>query len=287
MELALPITIYWDLNPSEPASAELEQIAGDILTVRPLMLQILDPSPQASQGLLQILRTVQGFPLKITLTAGLQFLLAGVDASVAGFGRVELLASISTPSDLQQLPTGRILGVSCPVTRENWRSLPEIVHECRSRGIARLVLPMQRLYGCEQPFLLTRVEQDELTRALERTGGTTGLNLTIHDPFLWRAFNPSIPFPQGGCQAANTMVAISPDRGVYPCPTLPVRLGSLKDQRFPEILVSIVKREFRRRLLEFPAACDACAELAVCKGGCRGRSFAMQGTFDAIDQACR
>jgi GeoRSP system SPASM domain protein len=147
---------------------------------------------------------------------------------------------------------------------------------------------MQRLYGNEYPFFLSRDEQSDLGDALKSVGGTEGIKLTIHDPFLWRAFNPGVPFPQGGCQAANTMISISPDGGVYPCPSLPVRIGDMGGTAsLKEIIASPAKKEFRSRLLTAPEKCSDCLELPVCRGGCRGRAFVMYGSIDEIDSACR
>jgi GeoRSP system SPASM domain protein len=146
---------------------------------------------------------------------------------------------------------------------------------------------MQRLYGNEMPFMLSKKCQHELHNALEVVGGTGGINLTIHDPFLWRAFNPGIPFPQGGCQAANTMIAISSDGSVYPCPSLPVKLGTIGKTALKEIVASSEKRAFRRKLLEIPSGCCECAENNECRGGCRGRAFMQHGSLDGIDSACQ
>jgi GeoRSP system SPASM domain protein len=145
---------------------------------------------------------------------------------------------------------------------------------------------MQRLYGAGVPFFLTAREQRVLADALDAAGGTSGLTLTIHDPFLWRAFNPGIPFPQGGCQAANTMIAIAPDGGVYPCPTLPVRLGTIGEAPLKEIIASAAKKEFRQKLLDHPGACRECGEVTVCKGGCRGRAYVMHQSMEGDDPAC-
>jgi GeoRSP system SPASM domain protein len=207
--------------------------------------------------------------------------------AVSRLGVAEILLVAEHREILKSCTSQPSVGVSCPVSRENWRELPAVVAGCRERGFNRLVLPMQRLYNKEKPFLLGKDEQKELERALVETGGTEDLRLTIHDPFLWRAFNPGVPFPQGGCQAANTMIAISPDGGVYPCPTLPVRLGELGSASLQEILASARKKEFRRSLLLHPEACSMCPEVAECKGGCRGRAYVMHASLDGIDESCR
>ncbi|GFE56422.1 GeoRSP system SPASM domain protein [Geobacter sp. AOG1] len=287
MELATPITIYWDLAPDAPRSDYLLRIAADIAACRPLMLQLYDPSPRPGEALHAVLEQFRGMPVAVSLTMTPDSFSHLGGSAVGELGVKEVLLAIDTPDVLGNL-AGRVsLGVSWSVTRDNWRLLPGTVATCRARGFHRLVLPMQRLYNGEAPFLLSRDEQGELERELAASGGTEGINLTIHDPFLWRSFNPGVPFPQGGCQAANTMIAISPDGGVYPCPSLPVRLGKIGARSLKEIIASSEKREFRRRLLLDPEGCRDCRELAECRGGCRGRAYVMHGTLDGIDEACR
>jgi GeoRSP system SPASM domain protein len=265
----------------------LLRVCDEILECRPLMLQLYDPSPEMGAGVRAILERFKGAAVSVTLTvtASAVSFLAGV--SPADLGVKELLVACDNPDRLREIPVLPPAGLSFSVNHDNWRRLPEIVSFCREQGLKRLVLPMQRLYGGEEPFLLNRSEQQELERALAANGGTAGLQLTIHDPFLWRAFNPGIPFPQAGCQAGNTMIAISPDGGVYPCPTLPERLGELGSKSLKEIITSPAKKEFRKRLLEYPAACGDCREIAVCRGGCRGRSYVKYGSLEGIDDACR
>lgn len=287
MELASPITIYWDLAPGEFASDSLQQICTDILAVRPLMLQLYDPSTFLGDGVHAVLEQLRGEPVSVTLTITPACLSTAGDTAVTRLGVTEILLVVENPETLKNITAGPSVGVSCPVTRENWRELPAIVAGCLEQGFNRLVLPMQRLYNGDKPFLLVRDEQKELERALVAIGGTDDLKLTIHDPFLWRAFNPGVPFPQGGCQAANTMIAISSDGGVFPCPALPVRLGELGVASLRDILASSRKKDFRRRLLSHPEACRECGEIAECKGGCRGRAYVMHGSFDGIDESCR
>lgn len=294
VELASPITIYWDL-PSEPADQEaLQRICTDISECRPLMLQMLSTEETSAEGLLFVLQQLADSRIAVSVTIPVEHLnnLPGEIISQAGIK--ELLLYTESLSDLpkgawweNRTESQTVTGISFSATRANWQQLPQVVSWCRSNGITRLVLPMQRLYNNETPFFISRQEQQELTDALEQVGGVEGLNLTIHDPFLWRAFNPAIPFPQAGCQAANTMIAIAPDGGVHPCPTLPVRLGSLTESSLKEIISSPLKKQFRRSLLEQPGDCRDCNDVSVCRGGCRGRGLALQGTLDGIDPACR
>lgn len=287
MELALPITVYWDLAPQVALDDSLLQVCDEILECRPLMLQLYDPSHLLGEGVRALLERFRDTPVSVSLTVSPSCLSSPGCQSAADLGVKEILLAISSLEALGPL-TGRPgTGISFSVSHDNWRQLPQVVAVCRQRGFSRLVLPMQRLFSGGEAFLLNKSEQSILEQALAEGGGVEGVPLTIHDPFLWRAFNPGIPFPQGGCQAANTMIAIAPDGGVYPCPTLPHRIGRLGTTTLKEIIASAEKKVLRNRILSYPAACNECPEIVVCRGGCRGRSFNRQGSFDAIDEACR
>ncbi len=294
MELATPITIYWDI-PTDSLNTELlQRICSDITDCRPLMLQLYYGSPiQPDDGLSIILEQFKNSRIAVSLTIPAAALETAPRSFLQDTGIKELLIftdnidAIATGIFKAKAFSDNVPGVSFSVTRKNWRQLPDLVELCRKESIGRLVLPMQRLYNNEDPFFITGPEQQELAEHLSNAGGVNDLNITIHDPFLWKAFNPDIPFPQAGCQAANTMIAIAPDGGVYPCPTLPVRLASIGQVSLKEIIFSSAKKDLRRRLLTPPNGCVDCAEIAVCRGGCRGRGLVLEGSLDGIDTACR
>lgn len=292
MELASPITIYWDL-PAEPVdTGMLRRLCADIAACRPLMLQVTCGGSFSDKGGMAVLEEFNGTPVAVSLTVPLAaFPETGV-VRLSDLKVKELLLSAESVADFQRMrgafrESSPIMGISFPVTRGNWRQLPSLVAFCREEGVPRLVLPMQRLHGGEAPFFIGRAEQDGLARSMAAEGGAGGLDVTIHDPFLWRAFNPGVPFPQGGCQAANTMIAIAPDGGVYPCPSLPVRLGNAFETSLREIISSQAKRAFRFRLRETPEECVPCSEADECRGGCLGRAFAVHGSLDGADPACK
>ncbi len=304
MELSTPITIYWDLPAANADTASLLRICDDIMACRPLMLQLCDRGPAIGKGTVAVLARLKGRGIAVSLPIASSALGTATVARLPDFGLSEILFAVA---DMDRLAEGvklircrdgregygtksgaawPVVGISFPVTRENWHELPALVSCCREEGIVRLVLPMQRLYSGEVPFSLTGKEQRALADSLAAAGGAAGMTLTIHDPFLWRAFNPGVPFPQGGCQAANTMLAIAPDGTVYPCPALPVRLGELGHASLRKIVASPAKKELRCRLTAVPADCGDCPALAACRGGCRGRAYVVHGSLEGADVAC-
>ena len=289
MELSAPITIYWDLGPEQ---GDVKRTCSDIIGCRPLMLQLFSPDLQPHCAVLDVLDNFKNASIAISLTVPAAALLPRTAVLLAEYNLKELLISGDDPEPIAAgwsllSEYGGTKGISFQVTRDNWSNLPALLHLCRQQRIKRLVLPMQRLYNHETPFFITGQEQRHLAGLLEAVGCTEGMNVTIHDPFIWRAFYPATSFPQAGCQAANTMLAIDPNGIVYPCPTLPTPLGTLADTSLKEIAASLTKKELRRKLLQTAADCRECGEIEECRGGCRGRAYMLHGSLDGIDTACR
>ena len=289
MELSAPITIYWDLGPEQ---GDVKRTCSDIIGCRPLMLQLFSPDLQPHCAVLDVLDGFKKTSIAISLTVPATPLLPGTAVLLADYTLKELLIYGDDPETIAAgwnllSEYGGSKGISFQVTHDNWRKLPALLELCRQQGIKRLVLPMQRLYNREIPFFITGQEQRHLAGLLEAVVCTEGMTVTIHDPFIWRAFYPTTPFPQAGCQAANTMLAIDPNGIVYPCPTLPTPLGTLADTSLKEIVACSIKKELRRKLLEPPVDCRKCGEIEECRGGCRGRAYILHGSLGGIDTACR
>jgi GeoRSP system SPASM domain protein len=201
----------------------------------------------------------------------------------------ELLFEVHCIDELLSLtpfPTA-VAGISFPLGKENWPQIPDIVRFCSHHGFKRLVFPMQRLCKGEVPFHIPAHGLAAISDSLLSFTPDTGLRITAHDPFVWRAIFPLTPFPNGRCQAANTMLSIDQNGFVYPCPVMPVLLGNLKEMTLKEIAKGGLKRDLRSRLLALPGECSGCVEAESCQGGCRGRGERIAGSWDALDPGCR
>jgi len=287
-ELSTPIRLYWDITPLPDIPVDLTRICGEIISLKILSLDLTasgsDVLPDSCFEIIEQCRTAH---LPVTLTLSPEALTEATSLRLAANPPKELLFRINDTDDLPSALPAEIDGISFPVTEQNWRQLPELFRFAFEQGCKRLVLPMQRLYTGEQPFHLTRRELETLILELSPIPRHPAMGVTVHDPFLWRGVFPETPFPQGRCQAANTMLSISPHGIVYPCPTMPLPLGDLKKESLRDIARGSAKKELRAHLLRLPEGCSSCEEAAACKGGCRGRGERLSGSWDGIDPACR
>jgi GeoRSP system SPASM domain protein len=135
-------------------------------------------------------------------------------------------------------------------------------------------------------FYIKGKERDALSLKISRIDFRT-IRVTIHDPFLWKVFYPDTDYHEGGCQAANSLLYISPEYRVYPCPAMSIELGDLHETTLRKIVLSATKKELRRSLLNPPTECVACNHGNTCLGGCRGRAFASANSLSRSDPACK
>jgi len=292
-ELKTPIRIYWDLAPQEPGlEPDFPGIAEQIAGLKILSVDLTESAPAVSDACLRILARLSSEQMALSLTLPLSAITPATPAKLSGFRLKTLLVAVSSAAELAQVEvllqsasSPVSIGISCAVTRANFRELPAMLSFCAVHGVP-LVLPMQRLALGGDCFRLSREERQELSDRLREVARTERMRVVIHDPFLWRVFYPAASFPEGRCQAANTMLHIAANGDVFPCPYLPVMLGNLATTPLSVIAGSAEKKDLRGRLVAAPQGCQSCVELAECLGGCRGRGYCATGSWDEPDPGC-
>ncbi len=293
-ELVLPLRIYWDLTPApHKPIPDVTSICEGIMEIKALTLDLLTAGSPLSGACIGILGRLQNEDISLVLTVSQSDLNPPATELWSRLRVDELLVEPSGDCDFRSLAEimrrhekrETTLGISFNVDRENCRSIPDVISFCLDNGVSRLVFPMQRLAMGGDRSYIGKEEGEALAVKLRETK-TDSIELTVHDPFLWRLFYPDIAFPGAGCQAANSMTYISSDAKVYPCPSMPLELGDLKEATLKTILSSSNRQSVRRALLEPPEECLGCRELKLCAGGCRGRTFALTGSLSRRAPAC-
>lgn len=288
-ELSTPIRIYWDLTPLPAQPPDYGKIAADIITLKILNLDITATGQAIPQACFSVIKTCATARMGVTLTISPGALTGDVIETLSLAPPKELLfevAALDELSALSPLPAS-VAGISFPLGDENWQQIPDIIRFCSRHGFKRLVFPMQRLYGGEVPFHIPAHGLATISDSLSAFTPDPGLRITVHDPFVWRAIFPHTPFPNGRCQAANTMLSIDQHGVVYPCPVMPIPLGNLQEMTLKKIAGSELKKAVRARILALPGECIGCTMAESCQGGCRGRGERLSGSWESLDPGCR
>ena len=292
-ELSRPVRVYWDL-PKGPPDALAPEIGEEIAAMKILFLSLHDSASPVSPVCRDLLDRLSNKNIAISLTAPASALSPSLTARLQDSTLKTLLLQSSSLHEIGVLAeeigrygdSTRRPGISFDLGKGNYRDIPDVVALCLNHGVHDLVIPIQRLVAGRTLFCMKSRDRGKIALRLRRMDYRK-LRITIHDPFLWQVFYPDADYHEGGCQAGNSMLYISPEYRVYPCPAMPVELGDLHETTLREIIRSVKKKELRDALLTPPAECAVCDQVVQCLGACRGRTFALTGTFSRRDPVCK
>ncbi|UCG38870.1 MAG: SPASM domain-containing protein [bacterium] len=204
--------------------------------------------------------------------------------------------TLAEPGQADEVVAGSFLGVPAHRASHSWsplrgqiRHLPGLL-EAAARAGCGLTLP-NRPAGVITTLGADAFpdpgELDHMTVELIRrqAGLVQPQCLRVHDFILARALGLEGTEPQG-CEAANAIAYIDAEGTVYPCESLMVPLGSLKEDDPEAIFRSPVRERIRRDVEGLPGLCVPCPELTACVGGCRGAVYHLTGHYAAPDPSC-
>jgi len=291
--LQTPIIVYWDIDSlSDKTPDVVHSVCDDLIKNKIFVLYIWDPSPVLSMTSSTILEKLKNAYMNVTLTVPVSAL-----GSFDGRNFMPALKKILIHyENLDQLSSGLEeiksfytealpIGIALFVTKTNYSGIPGVLKLCLEAGIKDIHFPIQRPKSGQEIFCPDNETTGWLSNEMKDIK-TDDLHINVHDPFLWKLFHSNVTENTKGCQAANTMVYITGDFTVTPCPLLPIALGDLKHSTLTEIFLSDKRQQIRKRLAAPPQECADCERLKGCIGGCRGRAYIKHETFDKKDPAC-
>ncbi len=288
-----PIIVYWDINPLSDINPDVvHSVCDDLIKNKIFVLYICDMSPVLSTTSSTILEKLKNAYMSVILTVpasalggfdGRNFMPAlkkililyeNLDQLSSGLGEVKSFYTEALP-----------IGVAFFMNKANYGCIPDVLKLCLESGIKDIHFPIQRPKSGQEIFC----PDNEITSWLSneiKDIKTDDLHINVHDPFLWGLFHNNVTENTKGCQAANTMVYITAGLTVMPCPLLPIGLGDLKHSTLSEVFLSDKRQQVRKRLAAPPQECADCERLKGCLGGCRGRAYLHDETFNKKDPAC-
>jgi GeoRSP system SPASM domain protein len=282
-----PFIIYWDVNP-DLSENDIFRICSELVDAKIFVLELRDMSLPLSDVVSTILNRLEREQIKVKLTANSGVLqqplewLKGIRIYIE-FDSFDKFQS-SLDDILDRINQGFTIGVSFSINKTNFSDLQAFIALCIEKNINNIRFPIQRADEKEiyypAPEDSRRLSEDLNKLDMEN------LDLSIHDPFLWKLLNKKDNPNENGCNGAKTMMYISRGLDVTPCPIMPYSMGNLSGTSLKEICSSEKRRQVRMELSKPPQECDSCDIAEKCRGGCRGRTYVLFNKFSKKDPAC-
>jgi radical SAM protein with 4Fe4S-binding SPASM domain len=170
---------------------------------------------------------------------------------------------------------------------------PDVLEEFAGSGLRELHLPnvnaVRALAEMGHVPLPQPGKLQEAAEAASRHPVPLGRKrLVVHDYFLWKHLLSALPEEAGEriefseCRAASGLAYVDWEGNVYPCESLPVRLGNLQDRTFEKIWRSPARLQVLETVKAVPDACGPDEQAPGCLTVCRGLIRDVHGSRDGV-----
>ncbi|HYN74528.1 MAG TPA: SPASM domain-containing protein [Candidatus Methanoperedens sp.] len=293
VEFSLPVRVRWDVDFRERAG-RVKRIARRIAEASPLFVELHISGKRGFSELSGVLAELQKAAPRVSVHLPLLPQASGV--ARRGYP-VDYVWDIGgTAGFLTRLPEGA-KSISFIPDEETADELPEVLAEFADSDLTELHLPnvnSVRAIAARGHVPVPGIDQLRAAAGAVAALGLSlrGKRLVVHDYFLWKSLSATFPGATGdrvefsGCQAGTALAYVDWEGNLYPCDSLPIRLGCLEDGTLEEVWNSPLRARVADAVRSTPWACDGCAEHRGCLGGCRGMAYLASGAFDAPDPAC-
>jgi len=282
---SLPIHIRWDVDFRDRIG-RVKRIAGQIREIAPRFVELKIEGDRGISELSSIVAEIHKCQPKMEATVRL----ASKAVAAARWGYpVAFLWAIEGGKTFSHCIPGDARAVSFTPEEENICLLPEILEDFAESSAEELHLPnvnSVRALAEEGHIPVPRAEQiREVSEKIARSPVSLhGKRLIVHDFFLWRGLWSVFPdggarrveFP--GCEAGTRLAYVDWDGNVFPCDSIPIRLGNLLETPFERIWRSPARQRVVEAIHSVPVDCDSC----MAHSGCRGLAHFASGTSDRI-----
>lgn len=184
--------------------------------------------------------------------------------------------------------------IQTTVTKKNYSEIPEIIGYASKIGAKAFNLFFLVCTGRGQEMTdISPHLYERMLRYLAKVQGQYNMMVRARcAPHFVRisqseADKEDAAFPRAwsvGCMAGINYCRITPNGEVTPCPYLPLKLGSVRKDKFSHIWKNSKVLTGLQRL-GLKGKCGRCRYSSSCRG-CRARAFAIQGDYLAEDPWC-
>ncbi len=293
MEFSMPVRVRWDVDFGGRVGRP-KRIARQIREIAPLFVDLRIEGERGMAELSAVFTELNKCGAKVGATAGLS---PRSVAAVRWGYPIDLVWDIGAGGPFCRLLPEGARAVAFTPDADTVGVLPAVLEEFAGSAAREMRLPnvnAVRAVAAKGHVPIPAAGQvreacEEIARAaIDLTGKT----LIVHDYFLWKALRERFPAAVGdrvefaGCQAGSSLVHVDWDGNVYPCDSLPIRLGNLLETPFERIWRSPAREKVFAAIKAAPGACERCGAFSGCLGGCRGLAYAARDSFDATDPSC-
>jgi len=283
VEFSLPTRVRWDVDFGGRVGRP-KRIARQIREITPWFVELRIEGDKGIDELSAIFTEIHKCHPKVEATVGLTA--RAVAASRWGYPMAFVWAIEGGDTFSRCIPEDA-RAVSFTPDEETIHLLPQVLEDFAESGAKELHLPnvnaVRALAAVGHIPVASSGQFRELSQELDSSRiPLGGKRIVVHDFFLCRLLRNVFP-DEGGkrvefsaCEAGTRLAYVDWDGNVYPCDSIPIRLGNLLETPFERIWGSPQRMRVVEAIHSVPVDCDSC----IAHSGCRGLAYFASESFD-------
>jgi radical SAM protein with 4Fe4S-binding SPASM domain len=167
----------------------------------------------------------------------------------------------------------------------NQKTLQGMIELCKDLKVNSLRINIFRPVGrgmLDKHLTMTARELEATYKFFFDKMSSSGAFITTPDPLFSLLGGKYIT--DKGCPCGKTSMRIQSNGEVTPCVFIPLSAGNILQKSMTEIYNSELFKKFQNQ--QPKGKCSICPRWNICRGGCVGRKWAINGTFDGPDPLC-
>lgn len=293
LEFSMPVRVRWDVD-FKGRVGRPKRIARHIRGIAPLFVELRIEGERGMTEFSAVFTEINKCGAKVGATVGLS---PRTSTAVRWGYPVDLVWEIGAGGSFRGLLPEGAQAISFTPDEDTIGALPAVIEEFAASAARELHLPnvnaVRAVAAVGHVPVPGAAQVRDACEAIARAAiDLAGRKLVVHDYILWKALRGRFPEAVGermefaGCQAGSSLVHIDWDGNVYPCDSLPIRLGNLLETPFDRIWRSPAREKVFAAIKAAPGGCERCGAYSGCLGGCRGLAYLSSESFDAPDPSC-
>jgi len=283
LEFFLPTHVRWDVDFGGRVGRP-KRIARQIREIAPQFVELRIEGEKGIDELSAIFTEIHKCHPKIEATVGLTA--RAVAASRWGYP-ITFLWAIEGGNTFSRCIPEDARAVSFTPDEGTIHLLPRVLEDFAESGAKELHLPnvnaVRALAAVGYIPVASSGQFRELSQKLDASRiSLGGKRIVVHDFFLCRLLRNIFTEEGGkrveffGCEAGTRVAYVDWDGNVYPCDSIPIRLGNLLETPFERIWGSPQRMRVVEATHSVPVDCDSC----IAHSGCRGMAYFASESFD-------
>ena len=288
MEPSRPMRVLWDVD-FRGRTGRTKRIARHIREASPRMVELRIEGEKGLSELSPIYAEIHKCNPRIVATVRL--FPGAASAAQRGYS-MGFIWEVDAFKPFRELLPPDAEAVSFTPDEDTLVHLPDVVEEFAESDAHVLHLPnVNALRALAEvghvPVPLTGQIRETAEAIFRLSLPLGGKKLVIHDYFLWKILRSVYSeedrerFEFLPCEAASALAYVDWEGSVYPCDSLPIRLGNLQDSTFERIWRTPARVQILDAIRARAASCGECDYMESCLSGCRGlANTASGGNFE-------